>query len=174
MAVYAFGKRVPKVDPTAWVHPLADVTGEVVLGPKVYVGSGAVVRGDYGTILVGAGTAVEENVTIHARPGGTTLIEDDVTIGHGAVIHNATLRAGCVIGMRAVVTDYAEVGRGAIVGEGAVVKARSKVSPGAVAVGVPAKEVGQVKPEHAEFWKKVKGLYQDLAARYKVELRQLE
>ncbi|MHA1732592.1 MAG: gamma carbonic anhydrase family protein [Promethearchaeota archaeon] len=173
MAVYAYGRRKPKVDPSAWIHPRADVTGKVFVGPRAYVGSGAVVRGDYGTVRIGEGAAIEENVTIHARPSGTTTIERDVTVGHGAVLHNCTLREGCVVGMNAVVTDYAEVGAGAIIGEGSVVKANSKVAPGTVAVGVPAREVGPVKEKVAEFWKAVKVIYQDLAASYPSKLREL-
>lgn len=173
MTVYAYGRRKPKIHPTAWIHPKADVTGKVFVGANVYVGSGAIVRGDYGTIRVGAGTALEENVTIHARPSGTTRIKDNVTVGHGAVLHNCTLQAECVIGMNAVVSDYADVGEYAIVAEGAVVKAKSKISPNTIAAGIPAKELGPVPEKHTEFWQAVKQIYQDLARNYPKKLREL-
>jgi carbonic anhydrase/acetyltransferase-like protein (isoleucine patch superfamily) len=173
MTVYAFGDRIPQIDPSTWIHPAADVTGKVIIGPNVYVGSGAVLRGDYGAIRVGAGSAIEENVTVHARPDEWTTIEDNVTIGHAAMIHNCTIRAGAVIGMNATVSDYVEVGEGAIVAEGAVVKSKTVVAPGMIAAGVPAKEIGPVSGQTTAFWQGFKELYRDLARRYPTELRVL-
>jgi carbonic anhydrase/acetyltransferase-like protein (isoleucine patch superfamily) len=173
MTVYAFGDRIPRINPTAWIHPAADVTGKVIIGANVYVGSGAVLRGDYGGIRVGAGTAIEENVTIHARPDEWTTIEENVTIGHAAMIHNCTIRAGAVIGMNATVSDYVEVGEGAIVAEGAVVKNKTVIAPGMIAAGVPAREIGPVAEQTTAFWQGFKELYQELARRYPTELRVL-
>src|SRR5271157_4564555 len=173
MTVYAFGNRIPQIAHSAWVHPAADVTGIVIIGPNVYVGSGAILRGDYGSIRIGAGTAIEENVTIHAWPEEWTIIEDNVTIGHAAMIHNCTIRAGAVIGMNATVTDYAEIGEGAIVAEGAVVKNKTIVAPYTIVAGVPAKVIGPVPEQATVFWQGFKELYQDLAKRYPNELRVL-
>lgn len=173
MPIYSFGSRKPKIDPTAWIFPTAVVIGKVIIGPEVYVGAGAVIRGDYGKIVIKEGTAVEENVTIHARPGGKTLIEEDVTIGHMAMIHNCTLKKNCVIGMSAVISDYAEIGEGAIIGEGSVVKARSKISPNTIAVGIPAVEKGEVGGK-MEFWIGAKQIYRDLCKQYPRKLKEIK
>ncbi|MHA1818878.1 MAG: gamma carbonic anhydrase family protein [Promethearchaeota archaeon] len=171
MPIYAYGVRKPKIDESAWIFPSADIIGKVIIGRNVYIGAGAVIRGDYGTVKIGDGTAIEENVTIHARPGGTTLIEKNVTVGHAAMLHNCILREGCVIGMHSVVTDYAEVGEWAIVAEGSVVKARDKIPPGKVAAGVPAQIKGDVKETHKQFWAATKEVYQDLAQTYPKKLK---
>lgn len=173
MTIWAYGKRKPKIDPTAWVFPTADVIGRVRLGKLVYVGAGAVIRGDYGRIRIGDGTAVEENVTIHARMSDRCKIEENVTIGHAAVIHNCTLRKNCVIGMNAVISDYAEVGEGAIVAEGAVVKSRSKIAHGMIAAGVPAKEIKPVPENVMKFWMEAKEIYKDLARKYPEKLQEI-
>ncbi len=128
MTIWAYGKHEPKIDPSAWIFPSADVIGDVTIGKNVYIGPGAVIRGDYGKIIIGDGSAVEENVTIHARMGDKCIIEENVTIGHAAMIHTCILRKGCVIGMQSTVTDWAEVGEDAIIGEGAVVATRNKNS----------------------------------------------
>ncbi|HMF33810.1 MAG TPA: gamma carbonic anhydrase family protein [Candidatus Lokiarchaeia archaeon] len=173
MTVYAFGTRIPKIDPSAWIHPAADVTGKVIIGPNVYVGSGAVLRGDFGTIIIGAGSAVEENVTIHARPSGKTIIEENVTIGHAAMLHNCTIHAGALIGMNATVSDYAEIGAGAIVAEGAVVKRKSVIAPQMIAAGIPATEIGPVPEMNAKIANEGASVYADLAKQYPKKLRAL-
>ena len=174
MAIYSYGKRIPKIDPSAWVFPSADVIGKVSLGKKVYVGAGAVIRGDYGKIIIKDGSAIEENVTIHARLGGTTLIEEDVTVGHAAMIHNCTIRRDAVIGMNSVVTDDVEIGAGVIVAEGAVVKKGSIIPPNSIVAGVPAKIIGQVSEKNKLHWKIAKDLYHQLCADYKRKLKKIE
>jgi len=174
MAIYSYGKRIPKIDPSAWVFPSADVIGKVSLGKKVYVGAGAVIRGDYGKIIIGDGSAIEENVTIHARLGGKTLIEENVTIGHAAMIHNCTIRKNAVIGMNSVVTDEVEIGEDVIIAEGAVVTKGSKIPPNSIVAGVPAKVIGQVPEKKKMYWKVVKELYQQLCSDYKRKLKKIE
>jgi len=174
MTLWRYGGRRPRIDPNgSWIFPSADVIGKVEIGPNVYVGANAVIRGDYGKIIIKEGTAIEESVTVHARPGGTTLIEEDVTVGHAAMLHNCTLRKGCIVGMNSTVTDYAEVGEDAIVAEGAVVKARSKIPAGKVAAGIPAKVIGDVNPKHTQFWKATKEMYQQLAKDYPRKLKEM-
>ncbi|MHA1794368.1 MAG: gamma carbonic anhydrase family protein [Promethearchaeota archaeon] len=97
-----------------------------------------------------------------------------MTVGHSAMLHNCTLKEGCIIGMQAVVTDYAEVGEWAIVAEGSVVKARDKIPPEMVAAGVPATLKGPVKPSHKEFWAATKQVYQDLARSYPKKLKLIQ
>lgn len=166
MAIYAFEDRQPVIAPSAYVSPTALVIGNVIIGERCYVGHGAILRGDYGSIEVGDESAVEEGVIVHARPSDWTHIGRRVTVGHGAMIHNATIDDGAVIGMRAVVSDYSHVGAGAIIGEMALVRRRQTIPPHKTAVGVPARVVGDVAPRHRDMSHWAKDIYVALAARY--------
>ena len=163
MVIYEFEGRRPRIGKGSFVYPEATIIGDVTLGEGCYVGPGAVIRGDYGKIVIGSRTAVEENCTLHARPGEVLTIGNDVTIGHAAVIHNCTLEDFCVIGMGAIVSDYAKVGVWAVVGEGAVVKNKSVIEPSQIVVGVPAKPVAQVTEDYKRQWTHFKGIYAELA-----------
>lgn len=163
MAIYEFEGKRPKIGAGCYVYEGANIIGDVTIGERCYVGPGAVVRGDYGTVKVGNETAIEDNVVIHARPDELCKIGNHVTLGHGAIIHNATLDDWCVIGMGAIVSDYAHIGEWAVVGEGAVVKNKTKIEPSQIAVGVPAKPVAPVSDEYKKLWTKYKGLYAELA-----------
>lgn len=174
MTIWAYGERTPNIDSTTWVFPTADVIGKVTLGPKVYVGAGAVIRGDYGEIIIEEGTAIEENVTIHARWGEVCRIGKNVTVGHAAMIHNCTIHDNAIIGMKSVVSDYAEVGDWAIIAEGAVVTGKTKIAPNRIAAGIPAKEIGDVQEKHKKFWTLAKEVYQQLAKDYPNKLRKIQ
>lgn len=171
MTVYSFEDRVPVVSGTAFIHPTACVIGKVAIGDGCWIGPGASIRGDYGEITLGPGTAIEDNCVVHARPGEYTSIGESVTVGHGAVIHNATIRGYAVIGMRAVVSDWAQIGTWAVVAEGAVVRQHQQVPDGAIAVGVPAKLLDKrVEDDYKAEWTRFKRLYVDLARRYATAL----
>lgn len=163
MAIYKFEGKTPKIGKSSFVYPEATIIGDVTIGEGCYIGAGAVIRGDYGTIVIGDRTAVEENCTLHARPNEILRIGNDVTIGHAAVVHNCTLEDFCVIGMGSIVSDYAKVGVWAVVGEGAVVKNKSVIEPGQIVVGIPAKPVAQVSDEYKNQWTHFKGIYVELA-----------
>jgi carbonic anhydrase/acetyltransferase-like protein (isoleucine patch superfamily) len=166
MTICSFEGRVPRIAATAYVAPSAQVIGDVRIGERCYVGHGAILRGDYGTIEIGDETAVEEGVIVHARPGDRTLIGRRVTLGHGAMIHNATIQDGAVVGMRAVVSDWSVIGAGSIVGEMGLVKQRQEIPPGKVAVGAPARIACDVEERHAMMSRRAKDIYVELAARY--------
>jgi tRNA-Thr(GGU) m(6)t(6)A37 methyltransferase TsaA len=166
MPIYQFEGKRPTIAPTAYVAPTALVIGRVDIGERCYIGHGAILRGDYGAIEIGDESAVEEGVIIHARPEDWTRIGQRVTVGHGAMIHNATIHDGAVIGMRAVISDFSEVGAGAIVGEMSLVKNKQQVPPRKVAVGVPARVVGDVDERHRDMAHWAKDLYVALAGRY--------
>jgi carbonic anhydrase/acetyltransferase-like protein (isoleucine patch superfamily) len=174
MGVYEFEKRIPAIGKTSYVSHSASVIGKVTIGEECYIAPGAAVKGDYGEIRVGNGTSVQDNVIIHARPDEMTEIGDNVTLGHGCIIHNATVKDDAVIGMGAIVSDYSTVGEWAIVGEGAVVRARFEVPDGKIAVGVPAKVIGDVQDHHKEELIRFKAIYRDLAKRYPVGLKKLK
>lgn len=170
MSLYELNGTKPVIDPSSWVAPSADLIGNVIIGKNCYIGWGAVLRGDYGTIIVGDGSAIEENVTIHARPGDFTKIGKDVTIGHNAMIHNATICDNAVIGMNSTITDFSVVGEWSIVGEHSLIKRNQTVPAGKIYAGVPAVEKGDVQEKNRIEWSAAKKVYQNLAMRYRTEI----
>jgi len=173
MGLYRFGDRVPVVEKGAYVSESALVIGDVVIESDCYIGHGAIVRGDYGTIRIGAGTAVEENATIHIRPNEESQIGKKVTIGHGAIVHCKRINDFAVIGMGAVLAFDVEIGEWAIVGEGCVVPAGTKISSEKIMMGVPAKIAGEVHQRQKDFWLYGKQLYIDLAHRYEKDFERI-
>ena len=174
MGVYEFENRVPIIGKSSYVSHTASVIGKVTIGEECYIAPGSVVKGDYGEIEIGDGVSVQDNVVIHARPNENTSIGNNVTLGHGCIVHNATIKDEAVIGMGAIVSDYAIVGSWAIVGEGAVVRARFEVPDETIAVGVPAKIIGDVQDHHRVELVKFKQIYRDLAKRYPTGLKKLQ
>jgi carbonic anhydrase/acetyltransferase-like protein (isoleucine patch superfamily) len=133
------GDAYPEVAPSAWVAPGACVIGDVHLGEQSSVWYGAVLRGDTEPIRVGARTNIQDGCILHADPGFPCTLGDRVTLGHGAIVHGATVEDDCLIGMRAVVMNGAKIGRGSIVAVGSIVTEGSDIPPGSVAMGQPAK-----------------------------------
>ncbi len=139
MAVYALGDQVPVIDPSAYVHPEATVIGNVTVGPESTIWPGAVLRGDYGAIRVGARTSIQDGTIIHATGDCPTTVGDDCVVGHLAHLEGCVVEDGALVGSGSVVLHNARVGAGALVGANAVVSNNVQVPPGAMAVGVPAK-----------------------------------
>jgi carbonic anhydrase/acetyltransferase-like protein (isoleucine patch superfamily) len=164
--LYRFEGRTPSIGQGTYVSELAQVIGEVIIGDHCYIGHGAILRGDYGRIEIGDGTAVEEGVIIHAPPDHLNRIGRRVTLGHGAILHGSSIGDGAVIGMGAVLSILSEIGAGAIVAEGALVKWGQKIPDRMVAVGNPAEVKRAVSPKDEEIWAFGKQLYVDLAKRY--------
>ena len=164
MAIYEFENKKPNIGSGTFVFDSSDVIGDVILGKNCYIGPGARIRGDYGSIRIGFNSAIEENVVIHARPDDVTIIGNNVTIGHGSVVHNATIHDWAVVGMGAIISDWAEIGEWAVVAEGAVVKNKQKIPKRAIAVGIPAKVVSEISTDYQKQWTKYKKIYSDLAA----------
>lgn len=164
--LYAFDGKSPTIAEGSYVSETATVIGDVSIGKGCYIGHGAIIRGDYGRIEIGDGTAVEEGVVIHAPPGETNRIGRLVTLGHSAVVHSSDIGDMAVIGMGAIVSIGAEVGEWAIVGEGSVVKMRQKIPPRVVVAGAPAKVVRELLERDEKMWTEGKQIYVDLAAKY--------
>jgi carbonic anhydrase/acetyltransferase-like protein (isoleucine patch superfamily) len=139
MAVYALGDAVPAIDPTAYVHPDATVIGTVTIGPESTVWPGAVLRGDHGSIVIGARTSVQDGTVIHTTAEFPTVVGDDCTVGHLAHLEGCVVEDGALVGSGSIVLHGARIGRGGLVGAGAVVVGGTDVPPGAWALGVPAK-----------------------------------
>lgn len=159
---YEFNGMKPVVHPAAFVHPQAVVTGHVIIGEKVYIGPGAALRGDWGKIIIEDGCNVQENCTIHMFPGVTVWLKSGAHIGHGAIIHGATIGKNCLIGMNAVVMDNATLGDECIVGALTFIKADSVFENRSLIVGNPAKLVKQVSDEMIAWKTDGTALYQAL------------
>jgi phenylacetic acid degradation protein len=172
--IYSFDDFVPVVHESAFVHPNATVTGNVVIGRHVYVGPGAAIRGDWGGIVVGDGCNVQENCTIHMFPGVTVVLEESAHIGHGAIVHGARIGANALIGMNAVIMDNAVVGAGCIVGALCFVPAGMEIPERKVVVGNPAKIVKDVSDEMLAWKTEGTALYQALPAQLHATLRAVE
>lgn len=162
--IYKFKGFTPVVHPSAFVHPQAAVTGNVIIGKDVYIGPGAAIRGDWGGIVIEDGCNVQENCTIHMFPGVTVRLEEAAHIGHGAIVHGAHIGKNCMVGMNAVVMDNAEIGAESIIGALAFVKADSTIPPRSLVVGNPGKVVKQVSDEMIAWKTKGTQLYQTLPA----------
>ncbi|MBX8631542.1 MAG: gamma carbonic anhydrase family protein [Thermoplasmata archaeon] len=170
MSVFSFEGRTPRIDKTAYVFENATIIGSVDIGENVWIGPGAVLRGDYGDIRIGGYTAVEDNCVIHARPGEFTEVGEHVTLGHACIVHTGRVSDWATVGMGAVVSDFARVGRWAAVGEGAVVRARFEIPDESIAVGVPAKIIGKITEEYRQVWTKYKENYNSFCRRYRENL----
>ena len=163
--IFAFEGIVPVVHESAFVHPNATVTGNVIIGKEVYIGPGAALRGDFGAIVIEDGCNVQENCTIHMFPGVTVVLETGAHIGHGAIVHGARICANALIGMNAVIMDNAIVGAGSVVGALCFVPTGMDIPPRKVVVGNPAKIVKDVSDEMLSWKAEGTALYQALPAR---------
>jgi len=174
LAIFEYRGIKPEIGKDCYIAESAEVIGNVSLGSGVYVGPGAKIRGDYGDIQIGDGTAVEENCVIHARPGEICRINCRVTLGHMCIIHNAKLIDNCaVIGMGSIVSDWAVVGEWSVVAEGSVVKNRQEIPPGKIAAGSPVKMIRDVSEEYKKNWTRFKQMYVDLAGSYAGDLKKI-
>lgn len=172
--IYEFKGFRPVVHPSAYVHPQAVVTGNVIIGRDVYIGPGAALRGDWGEIIIEDGCNVQENCTLHMFPGVTVRLMEAAHIGHGAIIHGATIGRNVLVGMNAVVMDRVEVGEESIIGALAFVKADEKIPPRSLVVGNPARIVKQVSEKMVAWKTKGTELYQRLPAELHEHLRPCE
>jgi phenylacetic acid degradation protein len=174
MAVYEFEGFRPVIKETSYIHPLAAVIGNVIIGEKVYVGPGAVIRGDWGQIVIEDGCNVQENCTIHLFPGTTTRLHKGAHIGHGAIIHGGNIGENCLIGMNSVIMDEAVIEKECIIGALCFVPAKMKIPQRSLVVGNPAKIIKQVSDEMMEWKTKGTALYQSLPKECHKSLKECE
>lgn len=160
--IYQFNHIIPVVDPSSFIHPQACVTGNVIIGKNVYVGPGAAIRGDWGSIIIEDGCNIQENCTIHMFPGVTVLLKEAAHIGHGAVIHGATIGRNCLIGMNAVIMDNVQLGDECIVGALSFIKADEVFENRSLIVGNPAKKIKEVTDKMMQWKTEGTQLYQQL------------
>jgi carbonic anhydrase/acetyltransferase-like protein (isoleucine patch superfamily) len=164
--LYSFDGKQPEIGMETYVSELAMVIGDVKIGDNCYIGHGAILRGDYGRIEIGSGTAVEEGVIVHAPPNETCKIGVKVTIGHGAIVHAAEIGDFAVLGMGMVASIRSKIGTWTIVAEGAVVKMNQVITEKIVVAGNPARLVRKLEEKDETRWLYGKQLYIDLAKKY--------
>lgn len=160
--IYQFKEHIPIIHETAFIHPQAVVTGNVVIGENVYIGPGAAIRGDWGKIIIEDGCNVQENCTLHMFPGVTVHLKSGAHIGHGAVIHGATIGINCLIGMNSVIMDNVILGDECIVGALSFIKADEQFESRSLIVGNPAKKIKEVSDEMIRWKTEGTALYQQL------------
>jgi phenylacetic acid degradation protein len=162
MAIFEFNGFKPVIKASSFVHPNATVTGNVIIGEKVYIGPGAAIRGDWGQIIIEDGCNVQENCTIHMFPGTTVTLKKGAHIGHGAIIHGGTIGENCLIGMNSVIMDDVVMEDECIVGALCFVPAKMHLPKRSLVVGNPAKIIKEVSDEMMEWKTKGTALYQAL------------
>jgi phenylacetic acid degradation protein len=162
---FAIEDLIPVIDPTAYVHPTAVLIGDVIVGPRCFVGPAASLRGDFGRITLREGSNVQDTCVIHGFPDTDTIIEADGHIGHGAVIHGAHIGCNAMVGMNAVVMDHSDIGESAIIGAMAFVREGTIVPPRSLMLGVPARVVRELTDQEIAWKRAGTRQYQELTLR---------
>ncbi len=160
--IFEFEGFIPVIHESAFVHPNATVTGNVIIGRDVYIGPGAALRGDWGEIIIEDGCNVQESCTVHMFPGVTVRLKEGAHIGHGAIIHGATIGKNVLVGMNAVVMDNVVVGDECIVGALCLIREGMEIPPRKVVVGNPARIVKEVSEEMLRWKTEGTAIYQAL------------
>lgn len=170
--LYSFEGMSPRIDPSAYIAPGATVIGDVTIGPDVSIWPDAVLRGDVGRIIIGARSNIQDGTVVHVDTGGETVLGEDVTVGHMAMVHSCRIASQCLIGMSATVLSRSAVGQGSIIAAGAVVREDQDIPEFSLAVGVPAEVKKQLdlasraeRVHHA-------ASYVELGRRYREGLRE--
>lgn len=164
------GKR-PRVHPEAWVAPTAVLIGDVVVGAGASIWFGAVLRGDAATITIGAGTNIQDNAVIHCSADLPTVLEDDVTVGHGACLEGCLVETGSLVGTGAIMLQRSRLGRGALLAAGAVLAEGQEIPAGHLAAGVPAEVKKELSGSSADWVTHPARHYQENARRFRAGLR---
>lgn len=165
---YQFREFRPVVHPTAFVHPQAAVTGNVVIGKDCYIGPGAALRGDWGGIVLEDGCNVQENCTVHMFPGVTVYLREGAHIGHGAIIHGAEIGRNCLVGMNSVLMDRVVLGEECIVGALTFIKEGEIIPRRSLVVGNPGRIIRQVSDEMIGWKTEGTRIYQALPGEMKL------
>ncbi|MFZ5572995.1 MAG: gamma carbonic anhydrase family protein [Thermodesulfobacteriota bacterium] len=172
MPVYELDGRQPVIGPGTWIAPNAAVIGDVRLGRNCHIGFGAVIRGDFGPIIIGDETVVEDNVVIHTAV--RTEIGNRVIIGHMAMVHDAAIADDTLIGMQAMICEGAVIGSGVIVAEQTLVRKNQHIPPGKIVAGSPAAPVKDTEVRHREMLALGVKAYRELTRKYQCGLKQIK
>lgn len=166
MAIYEFEGKRPQIGASCFIHPNAVIIGQVEIGERCYVGAGAVVRGDYGKIVVGSGSNIQENCTLHSEPETIAILEENVLIGHGAIVHGPCLiKHNATVGMGSIISSGGELGEESLLAAGSVLPPGKHIPARKVAMGNPARVARDVDEHNMVYNQIAVKLYQDLALR---------
>lgn len=171
MTFYSIDGVSPVVHPSTFVHESASIIGDVMIGANCYIGPFASIRADFGRIIIGAGSNVQDGVVIHAFPGADTVLEPNSHIGHAAVLHGCHIGSYALVGIKSVVLDGAQVGEHALVGAGSLVTAGMSIPPATLAFGNPARVQKDLDEDTLTWKKNGVHLYQQLAERSRETLK---
>ncbi len=161
-----FDGKKPQVAPGAFIAPTATLIGDVIVEEGASIWFGAVLRGDFGRITVRKGSSVQDNVVVHVIPENETMIGENVTVAHGAVLHGCKVEKGAVVGMSAVLQDFCLIGEEAMVAAGSVVPSNMEVPPRHLAAGVPAKIKKEIAGTSLIWISQSASMYRELAGKY--------
>lgn len=174
MAVFSFNGFIPVIKASSFVHPQANVTGNVIIGEDVYIGPGAVIRGDWGQIIIEDGCNIQENCVIHMFPGTTVLLKKGAHIGHGAIIHGGTIGENSLIGMNSVIMDDVVIEEECIIGALSFIPGKTHIPKRSLVVGNPGKIIKEVSDEMIAWKTKGTQLYQALPAECHQSLKEVQ
>lgn len=169
---YRYGGKEPNVDSTVFVAPGAHLVGDVTIEEESTVWFNAVLRGDEGPIHIGKKCSIQDNVTAHLYEGFPLVIEDEVTVGHNAILHGCTVRKRCIIGMGATILDGAEIGEESIIGANTLIPSGKKIPPRSLVVGSPGKVIREITDKDVELIQLSIDTYVQKGKEYKVELKE--
>ena len=170
--IYEFNGLKPVIDPTSYIHKEATIIGNVIIGKNVYVGPGASLRGDWGQINISDGCNIQDNCTIHIFPGKNVTLMENAHIGHGAIVHGATIGKNTLVGMNAVIMDDCIIGDECIIGALTFIKGESKIENRKIVMGNPGLIKGEVSDKMIEWKKKGTELYHNLPKECKTIMKE--
>ncbi|MBW1997105.1 MAG: gamma carbonic anhydrase family protein [Deltaproteobacteria bacterium] len=166
MTFYEFEGKRPRVDEKAFIHPRAVLIGDVIVEEVCYIGAGAVLRGDIGSIRIGRGSNVQENCVLHAFPDKVTLLHRDTHIGHGCILHGCEICSNVLVGMGSIIADGAKINSNCLIGAGSFVDFGTEIPAGSVVMGSPARVAKKITKEQLQQLASSRAVYQDLARRH--------
>jgi phenylacetic acid degradation protein len=174
MPSYCIDGISPVVDPAAFVHPTAVLIGDVIIAANCYVGPNAVLRGDFGRLVLQAGANLQDTCVMHTFPNMDCIVESDGHIGHGAVLHGCHIGRNALVGMNAVVMDEAIIGEESIVGAGAFIKSGFTCPPRSLVAGSPAKILRSLNDAEVQWKSQGTAVYHELVGRSLKTLREVQ
>jgi len=173
MPIYAIDQLIPVIDTQSFVHPSAEIIGDVIIEAGCYIGPNAVIRGDFGRILIQCNSNVQDNCVIHSFPGGDCILKPESHVGHGAILHGCILEPDCLIGMNAVIMDNSVIGTQSIVAANSFIKTNSQFPKRSLIMGTPAKLIRAVEDVELNWKRSGTDQYIKLTQRCKDSLREI-
>jgi len=171
MPIYEFDGKQPDISPGAFVHPEAVIIGDVRIGSECFIAPGVVIRADFGPAIIKDGTSIQDNAVIHVDPGARVIVEEDVIVGHSAVLHDVHIKSRCVIGIGAILLYEVVCEEDAFIGAGSVVLNNMHIPAGKLAAGIPAKIIRDVTPDQKSYAEKGVELDKKLSKQYQKSMK---